>query len=124
MTNADMRHIARAIKAAELSTMRHRHGAVIAQGRRIMGVGVNTYRSDPNNVTEPKADSSFHAEVMALRSINYMADGMTLYVARVNARGHTLNSAPCERCGRALRLAGIRRIVYTTDGIEPIIVKL
>ena len=118
LSNADRSHLKQAQRLASMSSMRQRHGAVIAAGRRIVGVGINTYRADPNTVTDPKQDASWHAEIMALRSLppQVKPAALSLYVARVNAKGETRHSEPCTYCRQALFRANILRLVWTTSG--------
>lgn len=118
-TNADLAHLDRALKLASISTCRHKHGAVIAQGRRVLGVGINIFRSDPNNVTNPKTEASFHAEISALRSVRRVEPDYILYVARVRPDGTSALSKPCLYCELSVALTGIKRVVYTTNNEAP-----
>lgn len=116
LTNADRAHLNRALRIAESSTCKNRHGAVIAQGRRILSVGINTFRSNPNNVTDPKNEASFHAEISALRGLRSRSDGLSLYVGRLSRQGNSLLSKPCMRCWDIISSSGISRVVYSADG--------
>lgn len=116
LTRADHSHLNRALKIAGLSTERQRHGSVISSGRRVLAVGVNTFRSNPAALTDPKSHASFHAEVAAIRSLRSVPSGATLYVARIFRSGEPALSKPCPACSAAITTAGIRRIVYSTDG--------
>lgn len=119
LTRAEEAHLARAVRVAEESTCRQKHGAVVALGRgRVLAVGVNSFRSHPMHVTDPKREASFHAEVAVLRQLNYdVNDGRSvLFVARVNRLGEPMLSMPCPECRIAIAKAGVGKVVYT--GIE------
>ena len=110
------KHVVRAIETAKLSTQRHRHGVVIANGNRVLSVGVNTRRSHPSVCSDPQTESSFHAEVAAIRGLRttVRADRMTVYLARVDAYGMPQWSEPCDNCKVAMRREGITKCVFTT----------
>jgi len=96
------------------SSERMKHGAVIVKGGRVMSVGINKFRNHPL-IIQPeiiKTVCSVHAEMDALRKIRD-ARGATIYVARVNNGGKTRLSRPCNYCYKAIREAGINKIVYT-----------
>lgn len=113
----DERHLDRAIQVALTSSERFRHGSVIAHGNRVLAVGVNTHRACPLNVSDPKTDSAWHAEVAALRSLRTTVDygRLSLYVARVLKNGTPANSRPCTRCMAVLDYVGITDIHWTED---------
>jgi len=94
------------------------HGAVIAVGKRVLAVGVNSFRSHPMHVTDPKREASFHAEVAVLRQLNYdVRDGRSvLFVARVNRLGEPMLSMPCPECRIAIAKAGVGKVVFTVNG--------
>lgn len=97
-----------------LSSEKMKHGAVIVKGGRVMSVGVNKFRNHPM-IIQPeiiKTVCSVHAEVDALRKARDVR-GATIYVARVNSRGVSRMSRPCNHCYMALKDAGISNIVYT-----------
>jgi deoxycytidylate deaminase len=41
--------------------------------------------------------------------------GATIYVARVNRTGEPRMSKPCSACARALKDAGVSKIIYTIN---------
>jgi tRNA(Arg) A34 adenosine deaminase TadA len=45
----------------------------------------------------------------------YRAKGSTIYVARVNQTGAARMARPCPNCYEALLLAGVKKVVYTTN---------
>lgn len=117
LTNAEAVHLRRALAVASTSTMRQQHGAVIAAGKRVLGVAVNSSRSHPLVCTNPQSESAFHAEVAALRQFrNVDLRHATLFVARLMRGGGAGLSKPCVRCQGALDLSGIGKVVWTTAG--------
>ncbi len=116
ITNADRAHLARAARLAKESTQRQQHGCVAAVGKRVLAVGVNSFRAHPSTVSDPKSQASIHAEASVLRQLNVLADPrLTLYVARVNKQGKPMLSAPCSRCQDLAQFFGIRKIIFTTE---------
>lgn len=113
MSNRDRVHLARALRIASTSTERIKHGAVVVKSGRVISVGVNTFRNHPNTVSDPEHESSYHAEINAIRGLD--VEGATIYVARVNRMGHSRMSKPCNACRGALAYAGIKRVVWTED---------
>ena len=80
----------------------------------MLGRGVNKDRNNPEFVKCGPADYAVHAEIAALRSCgNTPVKGGTIYVARVGGTGEARMSKPCKNCQKALRRAGIRKVVYT-----------
>lgn len=116
MSNRDRVHLARALRVASTSTERIKHGAVVVKSGRVIGVGVNTFRNHPNTVSDPEHESSYHAEINAIRGLDEASvAGAVIYVARVNRMGHSRMSKPCNACRGALAYAGIKRVVWTED---------
>ena len=112
----DQRHLERAIRAAELSSCRTRHGVVIAQGPRVLAVAVNSHRNHPMICTDPKTESAFHAEINALRQIRGLDMGkVTVYSARISRTGEPRLAKPCPRCAAVLEDLGIRNVIWTEE---------
>lgn len=109
--------LTRAMRVAELSTCKQRHGAVIVKGGRVISVGINTMRNDPDKVEDARTQSSVHAEVAAIRAVGHDVNlkGAEIYIARVSKKGEPMMSGPCDNCQDALRSAGIRKVHYTID---------
>ena len=55
-----------------------------------------------------------HAEIAAL--VRCRAQPHTLYVARLKRDGSVGLARPCPICEEAIREAGVKRVVYTTNG--------
>ncbi len=107
--------IRRAVRVAENSTYRWKHGAVVAKGNKVLGFAPNKLRNAPlvdqHNVSD-------HAERATLRELLKVRDdlrGCTIYIARINKTGDTMMSRPCTDCMKAIVAAGIKEIVYTNE---------
>ena len=107
-----------AMKMAETSECEQKHGAVIVKSGRVLALGNNKWRNRPtegavlNN--EDMKNMTVHAEVDALSRVKN-AHGAVIYVARVNGHGEPKMSRPCDNCYKAIKMAGLKRIIYTTD---------
>ena len=116
MNNTQATHLKRALAVASVSTMRQRHGAVIAQGPRVLAVGVNSMRTAPMNCTDPRSQAAWHAEVAVLRQLRGRdLHGATLYVARLNRNQVAAMSRPCVACQAVIEYAGVSKVIYTTN---------
>lgn len=107
--------IRRAVKVAQCSTYRWKHGAVVAKGNKVLGFAPNKFRNAPlvdeHNVSD-------HAERATLRELLKNRDdlrGCTIYISRINKTGETMMSRPCPDCMKAIIEAGIKEIVYTNE---------
>lgn len=82
----------------------------------MLGIGINKMRNDPNQVKNPKVNSSVHAEVAAIRDAGRTnLQGGVLIVARVSPKGEQAMSKPCVNCQKALKDAGIKKVYYTIE---------
>jgi len=107
-----------ACKLADTSTERTKHGCIIVKSGAVQCMGVNTYRNQPGIVEQIDALST-HAEINALKNGRKSdLSGSVAFVARVNNHGEQRQSRPCPDCLKALKDAGIKRIVYTINGEE------
>lgn len=105
----------RAIEISKQSSCAQKHGVVIASGRRILAVAVNTDRNNPNICSEPKTEASFHAEWNAIKQIldsNSFAS-MTVYSARTNRKGEPLPAKPCRRCLSMILGMNFKKVIHT-----------
>lgn len=100
-----------ALKQALRSQCRHRVGAVLAAGTRVLAVSPNRRR---NNPAVSFLHATFHAEEAVLRRA-VRTRGTTIYVARVDAVGTPRLAKPCSRCQTRLVAAGVSRIHFTVD---------
>jgi tRNA(Arg) A34 adenosine deaminase TadA len=116
LSNSERRWLERACRLAAQSKENNKHGCIIVKSGNVMGVGVNTKRNQPGIIEEIDC-LSVHAEINALRNAGNCSGGVA-YIARVNSSGDKRQSKPCPSCLGALKLAGIKRVVYTIDGNE------
>ena len=93
--------------------------ALIVKGGSVISTGLSKRRNDPLNVPGGE-NCSEHAEAAALRRARKSnLSGATAYIARIGRDGEPKLAKPCSECEQALRDAGIKKIVYTTEeGIE------
>lgn len=115
LSNRDRSFLSLAMELSLKSDMKQKHGAVIVRGGRVLAQGWNLLKNDPNNVSDEHAKlfCSVHAEGMAIARCK-KAVGATIYIAR-NKSGRARHSKPCDSCQHAINMAGISRVVYTTD---------
>jgi tRNA(Arg) A34 adenosine deaminase TadA len=107
--------IRRAVRTAQQSTYRWKHGAVVAKGNKVLGFAPNKFRNAP---AVDEHNVSDHAERATLRELLKVRDdlrGCTIYIARINKSGSTMISRPCPDCMSAIIAAGIKEIVYTNE---------
>lgn len=93
--------------------LRHRVGAVIVKGQRVLSTGYN-------NIGYSKyiKQHSVHAEERAVVSLlreGRLTDlvGSTIYVTRFTKAGNIGLAAPCARCQALLRSVGCSRAIYS-----------
>lgn len=107
--------LAKAARLAELSTCNNKHGAIIFKGSRVLGVGVNRFKNHPAIVSRPSVESSVHAEIAAIKALGNEAKGATIAIARVNNKGEQMMSYPCDACWKAIKRAGIKRVLWSIE---------
>lgn len=105
-----------AVRMSESSDVDIKHGAVIVKNGRVLALGTNKWR---NRDLQQEVDKwepilTTHAEMDALARIDD-ARGAIVYIARIDDKGNRKFSRPCWRCMDALHMAGVKRVVYTTN---------
>jgi len=108
-----------AMRVAESSEARMQHGAVVTKGGRVIAIGYNKVKNHPTVIGddhEITLSCGPHAEVDALSRVKD-AKGATIYIARVRRDGRAGMSKPCDNCQSTIDKAGIKKIVYTIDGM-------
>lgn len=118
MYKSDRKYLDQAIELAQISDCKYRHGAIIRKSGKTIAVGVNYTVNDPAYLDDDVAveHTAVHAEVAALNSCRKVdLQGATIYVARVSARNEPRMSKPCERCQKALKERGVRKVFYTIE---------
>lgn len=105
------RAFSKALSVATASAEKNQHGALILARKGPVGAGINVSLPHP-----PKGVWSIHAEVAAIAAAQRLYGdslrGLTLVSARVGSHGQAKCSKPCDACMKAIRDAGISRIVY------------
>lgn len=92
----------------------HKIGAVIVQKNRPVSIGFNQLKTHRKSLHEWK---SIHAEFHAVLGVSKNdLDGATIYVFREHKDGTPAMARPCPSCLKTLKLAGIKKIAYTTYG--------
>lgn len=107
--------IKQAVRVAQGSTYRWKHGAVVVRGGRVIGFAPNKFRNSPNVDSDNVTD---HAEAAIIRELlkNYTdLRGGVIYIARISNAGEVRMSRPCVNCMKLIVEAGIKEIVYTND---------
>lgn len=98
------------------SESKFRLGAILVNGKRKF-YGLNwMHRTHPLGLFLEKSkwvQIGVHAEMEALIKAKDLAEGSTLYVARVLRDGTPGNAEPCVRCKYLLKLAGVKKVWYT-----------
>lgn len=107
-----------AMRIAENSECNQRHGAIVVRAGSVLSTGLNKWRTDMHTSRVlfdegRRLDVSVHAEIDALSRAKH-TKGATIYIARVNRKGEPRYSKPCKNCAKAIKAAGISKIIYTT----------
>jgi len=134
LTKQDHTHINTAFEIAK-STERvrgSRMAAVLVRKNKVVGVGFNHMKSHPFQTKYARNEHAifFHAETHAIKNALQTLDvddleKCTLYIARARQgdgkdKRHWEygSSKPCAGCARCINEFGIRRVVYTENGNE------
>lgn len=112
----DRKFLDLALRVAELSTCRKRHGCVLVKSGSVLALGVNRMRNDPAVIESDVPGGrgtiySYHAEAQAM-SKAAQTKGATLYIARLNASGAAYSRC-CSRCLTLAMQNNIKAICYT-----------
>lgn len=116
LSKRDRRWLNVACRIAMESNERTKHGCIIVKSGAVQSKGTNTYRNQPGIIEEIEA-LSVHAEINAIKRGSDLR-GAVAYISRVNNNGEPRQSRPCPDCLKALKEAGVKRIVYTISGEE------
>ena len=118
ISNRDRSYLNVARYFAKKSKSRNTHGAIVVKSGRVVGIGWNKDRNNPNIVSPEhiKSDCSYHAEEVAIREAGELnLKNAIIYVARVNRHGHDRDSKPCSKCSSLINQVGIKRVIFTTE---------
>lgn len=101
-------------RAASASTGKYRLGCVIAQGKRVIGVGTNNMEKTHPMISK-NTYKTIHAEVDAVIGVpRDQLRGAVAYVYRERADGSLGMAMPCKDCACILASLGVR-IAYYSD---------
>ena len=103
-----------AMKVAQSSELDQRHGAVVVKAGKPVSLGVNKWRNRGLQMDKFENILTTHAEADALSRAGNVK-GAVLYIARAGRNNEPLFSRPCRHCMAAIKAAGIKRIIYTTN---------
>lgn len=105
-----------AIKIAEANEdyPKWKLGCVIKKGGAVQSVGWSIWKYDPMFI-DNHCNCSVHAEIHALRQMNYNARNCTMFVARVLRGGGIGMAKPCANCQLIIIDSGIKRVTFTID---------
>ncbi|MFJ7905319.1 hypothetical protein ACIQ6V_33435 [Streptomyces sp. NPDC096198] len=106
-----MKYLRLALKNAKRSKCRHKVGAVLVKGNRILSQSHNIRRNPP---LISHRYSTFHAEEVIMRRIT-PPKGSVLYVARLDRSGSPAIARPCPRCQDLIFSRGVKVAYYTTS---------
>jgi len=115
-----MNHLIKiAIKEAEKSNFKHRHGCVIFKGSKIIATGYNEIRHCQRLDRKYKRwVNSLHAEQKTIIFSDVSVKRCSLLVIRINNKGKLCNSKPCRLCMGLINDVGISKVYYSdSDGV-------
>jgi tRNA(Arg) A34 adenosine deaminase TadA len=101
----------------------HRLVAGIWEKNKLISLGFNQLKTHPYqkqtqekiNPTRQFLHAEIHALIQAFRVPSWSPERSTMIVYRETRGGIPATSRPCEGCSEALRLAGVRRVLYMDD---------
>jgi deoxycytidylate deaminase len=86
-------------------------GAVVARGRKVIGLGANdVIKTHPRSNTP---HGHIHAELSAILNARQDVNGTTLYIFRAGKDEDPLLAKPCRNCQALLKKEGIKTVVYS-----------
>ena len=112
MSKRDRSRLDVAVRLAEHSECKQRHGAAVFKGNRLLSVGYNKSHVNNKWLEGHELPSTTHAEVDACKRIDDLT-GCTIYVARIYRNGNEALSRPCNKCAMYLIERGAKAVVYT-----------
>ena len=113
----NVRALSLALKEAEKSKERHKIGAVIFKGSKIISSGHNSLRGCSKIPEKYKRfPHSLHAEQCAiLNTTPEKCKRASIIVVRINRKGNLLLAKPCKYCMASLDYVGIKHIYYSNN---------
>lgn len=97
------------------SNCKHRLGAVIVKGGRVLSTGYNEIRySRFIQATTVHAEEAAIIKLLDKKALSQLVSS-ELYVSRTCPSGNSGLARPCSRCMDLIKSVGIKRVHYTTD---------
>lgn len=98
---------------------RVRIGAVIASGKRVVGIGFNKVNKTHPLITKRNPLKGIHAEVDAIIGVDrHLLHGTCVYVYRELRNGKIGFCKPCIDCQAILKEVGVKKAIYTDPSNE------
>lgn len=102
-------------QASRATGVKHKLGAVIVKGGRVLSTGYNEIRySRFIGHTTVHAEESAIVKLLSRRALEQLQNS-DIYVSRVCPSGLAGLAMPCTRCMDLIRSVGIKRVHYTTS---------
>jgi deoxycytidylate deaminase len=115
LTRHDIKALHIAVSTSDKSDHKHKHGAIIYNGRKIVSRGFNSSKTHP--LADRRYDySCLHAELDAIIKARGPVRNSSMAIVRVNNSGKLMNSKPCSYCMKLLKEKGIRYLTYSING--------
>lgn len=102
-------------QASKSKFIKHKVGATIVKGHRILSTGFNSIR--PSRVTKTDTLHAEAAAILKLLKERRLEDlsGAEIYVTRFTRGGSVGLARPCDACMSLIRSVGIAEVHYTTE---------
>jgi len=106
-----------ALNIARLGDHKHRTGAVIFKGDKIISVGHNSILKSIRKL-HPRFrrwPGSIHAEVAAIINARRKLKGYDILIVRINRIEKLMYAKPCSNCMKYIEYVGIDKVYYSTN---------
>ena len=113
------KYITIALEAAKANNARFRLAAIaVDKNGVIRGVGINSHKSHPTMSKLAKSyghedQINLHAEIASI--LKARCEIESLIVVRLLRNGETALAKPCAICSAAIKLAGIKNVIYSNE---------
>lgn len=104
-----------AIEEAKKSEHKHRIGAVIFKGKRIISSAHNSVRSNKIPYQFKGWLESLHAECHAIIKAKRDLKGYSIIVIRLNKKNEPIMSKPCNFCEDFINYVGIKEVFWSNN---------
>lgn len=104
-----------AIEEAKKSEHKHRIGAVIFKGKRIISSAHNATRSNKIPYQFKNWLEALHAECHAIIKARRDLKGYSIIVIRLNNKNELMLAKPCDLCEDFINYVGIKEVYWSTS---------